>query len=102
MKRFFAAARQLREELANSLVIPLGEAPEDGSWSVILAVPRGEGRTFLALYRNGAAEPEYRFTGTAGLRRAERLLGNGTVELDSTAFRFRETEPYAFSLYTVS
>lgn len=102
MKRFFAAARQLREELANSLVIPLGEAPEDGSWSVILAVPRGEGRTFLALYRNGAAEPEYRFTGTAGLRRAERLLGNGTVELDSSAFRFRETEPYAFSLYTVS
>lgn len=102
MKIFFAVTRQLREQFARSLVIPLGEAPEQGNWSAILALPPREGKTFLAVYRHGSPDSDRRFDNPGAYRTARRLLGSGEAEPVEGGFLFREYAVYAFSLYELA
>ena len=103
MKKFFAGTRQLREEFARALVIPVGDAPEQGSWSAVLVLPQQpeKGRSFLAIYRHGAREESWTPANLpVPITGAERRLGSGEMTLTTEGeIQFHESAEYAFSLY---
>ncbi len=98
MKAFYEMIAPYRRKFAGYLTTSGGEMPLKGTWSSILSVAPDYSEGFIAVYRNGAENPDCEFEIPFG-KDVKKIFGGGSASVDGNKLKAVLPEPYSCALY---
>lgn len=98
MKAFYQKIAPYRKKFAAGLTTAEGEMPGKGTWSAIVSVAPDGREGFIAVYRNGADQPDYEFSIPFG-KEARKIFGGGTARIEQGKLKVHLPEEFSCALY---
>ncbi len=101
MRIFVDVLRPHKDKIMKGLIFPIGEMPEKGNWSGFVSMTDEE-RGYLAVYRNGAANPTHRMkipSLKAGRYLLEDVLSGKAAYIAGGTAGFEIKEDFGFKLF---
>ena len=99
MKAFYQKIAPYRKKFAACLTSAEGEMPGKGTWSAIVSVTPDGREGFIAVYRNGADQPDYEFSIPFG-KEVRKIFGGGSARIEEQGkLKVHLPEVFSCALY---